>query len=348
MSIEAKARRYAQSFLRRPTDAVIALYAGESAALAGRPEVAAALWSLGDDIDPKMLRLEDDTRAPDEARKISSIAAGAIKKHFTRLHAESIDAFARRSGADTPRVREAIWPMTHDGTFEYRRPMQRPEIFYMPDLPGSPVEPTERFPWVNSLQQASHGIRAEYESAVRRNVEMTPYVAAGAHEEKWRELRGGQDWSAIHLFKGAARTRLAVDFPRTLEALSTIDLVSINGVPIEVFFSRLRPGAHIPPHHGLTNTRVTAHLPIDAPDHCEIRVAEVIHRWRDGEIVAFDDSFEHEAWNRSDRDRVVLIFEAPHPDLSAAERKAIERAYGDRQNWLKGRRRIVERFAGGG
>jgi aspartyl/asparaginyl beta-hydroxylase (cupin superfamily) len=62
------------------------------------------------------------------------------------------------------------------------------------------------------------------------------------------------------------------------------------------------------------------------------------HAWREGELFAFDDSFEHEAWNRAAEDRVVLIFEAHHPDLSAAERAAIEHAIGYRARWLKERR----------
>jgi len=33
----------------------------------------------------------------------------------------------------------------------------------------------------------------------------------------------------------------------------------------------------------------------------------------------FDDSFEHEAWNLSDRRRTVLIVDVWHPDLSDDE-----------------------------
>jgi aspartyl/asparaginyl beta-hydroxylase (cupin superfamily) len=223
--------------------------------------------------------------------------------------------------------------------------MQRPVIFYMPGLPAAPIEPNARFPWTAILEAAWPVIREEYAAALRCNTTMTPYVPANTRDERWRDLRGQQDWSAIHLYKDAARTPFAYLFPRTLDALSAVDLVSINGVPVEAFFSRLRPGAHIPPHFGLTNSRVTVHLPIDAPPGCSIRVGKEEYSWRDGEIVAFDDSFEHEAWNRSDRDRVVLIFEAPHPDLSPAERMAVEYCYGARQNWLNDRRRLIQQFA---
>ncbi|HJU41002.1 MAG TPA: aspartyl/asparaginyl beta-hydroxylase domain-containing protein, partial [Tahibacter sp.] len=34
-------------------------------------------------------------------------------------------------------------------------------------------------------------------------------------------------------------------------------------------------------------------------------------------------TYEHEAWNRSDRTRVVLIFDVWHPDLTDVERAAV-------------------------
>ncbi len=39
--------------------------------------------------------------------------------------------------------------------------------------------------------------------------------------------------------------------------------------------------------------------------------------------MTFDDTFEHEAWNRSTHTRVVLILDSWNPDLSEAERAAV-------------------------
>ena len=47
---------------------------------------------------------------------------------------------------------------------------------------------------------------------------------------------------------------------------------------------------------------------------------------------------EHEAWNRSPAERVVLIFEAHRPDLRPEERAAIEHAFEARGRWLRERR----------
>jgi aspartate beta-hydroxylase len=40
--------------------------------------------------------------------------------------------------------------------------------------------------------------------------------------------------------------------------------------------------------------------------------------------VVFDDTYEHEAWNRSDRTRVVLIMDVWNPHLDEVERLAVK------------------------
>ena len=48
--------------------------------------------------------------------------------------------------------------------------------------------------------------------------------------------------------------------------------------------------------------------------------------------MVFDDTYEHEAWNRSDQIRVVLIFDLWNPHLTEVERAAVARlveAMGD-------------------
>lgn len=85
-------------------------------------------------------------------------------------------------------------------------------------------------------------------------------------------------------------------------------------------FSALAPRTQIPPHHGETNVRVVAHLPLIVPENCLFRVGFEERRWRAGEILVFDDTIEHEARNDSDELRVLLIFDVWNPMLSVAER----------------------------
>jgi aspartate beta-hydroxylase len=59
------------------------------------------------------------------------------------------------------------------------------------------------------------------------------------------------------------------------------------------------------------------------PDDCALRVGGEDHHWREGEVVVFDDTYEHEAWNRSERTRVVMIFDLWNPFLSLPERAVL-------------------------
>ena len=85
----------------------------------------------------------------------------------------------------------------------------------------------------------------------------------------------------------------------------------------------IEPGTHILPHRGVTNTRVVCHLPLVVPEGCAITVGGERREWRVGEAIAFDDTYEHEAWNRGTATRVVLIIDVWNPSLTAAERDAV-------------------------
>lgn len=64
--------------------------------------------------------------------------------------------------------------------------------------------------------------------------------------------------------------------------------------------------------------RLITHLPPIVLADCALRVGGEIHQWQAGRCVTFDDTFEHEAWNRSGETRVVLILDCWNPDLSDA------------------------------
>ena len=62
------------------------------------------------------------------------------------------------------------------------------------------------------------------------------------------------------------------------------------------------------------------HLPLVVPADCGLRVGDERRDVVRGEAWAFDDSINHEAWNNSAEDRIVLIFDVWHPDLTEQER----------------------------
>ena len=87
-----------------------------------------------------------------------------------------------------------------------------------------------------------------------------------------------------------------------------------------IYVSRMRAGTHIAAHRGPTNLRLRCHLGIAVPEgDCAIRVQDESRRWREGRCLVFDDSYDHEAWNHTDSDRIVLIVDLWHSGLTPIE-----------------------------
>ncbi|MBX9756727.1 MAG: aspartyl/asparaginyl beta-hydroxylase domain-containing protein, partial [Pseudomonadaceae bacterium] len=71
------------------------------------------------------------------------------------------------------------------------------------------------------------------------------------------------------------------------------------------------------------NARLLTHVPLIIPPDCGFRVGNTTREWVPGQAWVFDDTIEHEAWNNSDKLRVIMIFDIWHPQLSLAERSLI-------------------------
>ncbi|MGE3690359.1 MAG: aspartyl/asparaginyl beta-hydroxylase domain-containing protein [Novosphingobium sp.] len=92
----------------------------------------------------------------------------------------------------------------------------------------------------------------------------------------------------------------------------------IDQVPnvMVAFFSIFEPGTHIRDHYGVTKAMLNVHLGLIVPpeeDRCELRVRDTYRRWKPGEFLIFDETFNHEAWNESSEPRVVLFLQVMRP-----------------------------------
>ena len=88
--------------------------------------------------------------------------------------------------------------------------------------------------------------------------------------------------------------------PRTVELLSTIpDLVAYA-------ISTLEPAGHIQPHHH-RNPYVTASLCLQSGGDAHLVVDGERRDYRDGELVIFDYTLQHEVVNNGKQARIVLL-----------------------------------------
>ncbi len=201
-------------------------------------------------------------------------------------------------------------------------PGQHVADFVLPGLPTRPwFEPGE-FEWVvalegrtSELRRAYHEVRIEgsqIEHYLPRDQAPTPTTVAGLEppEEGW--------WAYFFVRDGRV-------YPAACERCPAV-AAALDATPLglgDAMFSILAARSEIPPHGGLNNLCLTCHLALEIPDECGIEVDGSSRRWHDGHCLIFDDTFRHRAWNASDRERVVLLFDFWHPALTAMEQEVL-------------------------
>lgn len=201
---------------------------------------------------------------------------------------------------------------------------QEPRRYYFPGLPQIQFYERDQFDWVEAVEAATDDIRSELTAVMSGRAKFSPYLQTDATHlnQDDNKLVNSNDWGAMFLWDyGRLVPENAKLFPKTVKALEAAPLPGISGQAPMALFSKLTPGTKIPPHNGLLNTRLICHLPIIVPENCgALRVGNEERPWVEGEMLIFDDSMEHEAWNLSEEERVVLLFEIWRPELSEQER----------------------------
>ena len=204
--------------------------------------------------------------------------------------------------------------------------LQQPKYYYFPGLPQVQFYERSLCPWFDDVEAATADIRGELEAVLHEPDAFAPYVQGHANRPKNEEMgmMNNPAWSAYYLWKNGEPVAGNVErFPKTMQALRNAPLAHVPNRSPSILFSLLRPGAHIPPHNGLVNTRFICHLPVINPGKCRFRVGNETRDWVEGKGWAFDDSIEHEAWNGSDKTRVILLFDVWRPELTDEERRLV-------------------------
>lgn len=138
----------------------------------------------------------------------------------------------------------------------------------------------------------------------------------------------GKGWDTFGLYAFGIKLGKNCELcPQTAQVLQQIpDLVTAG-------FSSLAPGTHIAPHTGYPDGLLRCHLGLAVPGDCGIRVGDESKSWSEGKCLVFDDTTEHEAWNRSAQTRVVLLldFKAP-PGLLPVPAPAMRPS--EKRGWL--------------
>mmetsp|Transcript_38967 Transcript_38967/g.39661 ORF Transcript_38967/g.39661 Transcript_38967/m.39661 type:complete len:279 (+) Transcript_38967:107-943(+) len=132
---------------------------------------------------------------------------------------------------------------------------------------------------------------------------------------------GGADWTVfpfMHTFPAYDSSKMkwiqstTTHCPKTTAALKQIPNLRT------ALFSRLGPDTLVSSHRGwadLANHVLRCHCCLHVPpgDKCGLIVDEEEHIHKEGEIVVFDDSKYHRAYNKTHEERMVLIVDILRP-----------------------------------
>ncbi|RUO28947.1 hypothetical protein CWE12_11700 [Aliidiomarina sedimenti] len=234
-----------------------------------------------------------------------------------------INDLEKEFGADEiERVSKGIRMYSGEIPKVYEDPRQQPGFLYIPGLPAKPVFDRSDLDFIDYYESQFETIKSELDALISQNIHIENY-----RDEDKHGLTEGGDWDAKFFYRHGQRyDDTHSQCPKTSEVLSNLPLVHINDHSPEVCFSVLQPGAHLLPHRGITNSRSVLHMGLQIPPNCALNVVDIEQlNWQPGKVFAFDDNYLHEAWNRSDESRYVLLADIWNPFLRDSEKAAISK-----------------------
>jgi aspartyl/asparaginyl beta-hydroxylase (cupin superfamily)/cytochrome c-type biogenesis protein CcmH/NrfG len=317
---EAEEKAIQRALTLDPTDLVALILRADLLERKGKTHEAAIAQSRVATVSPPLERLRPELR-PAVSRALAHVDTynkryGAFLDEYLEPH------FRQFAGENLKRFRDSVDIMVG----RKKRFDSQSLIYHYPYL--APVEFFDRgeFLWLDPIEAATDEIREEFLAILRAEEGFTPYITypPDVPHNQFAELNNSPRWSAFHLYKmGKLVEENAAKCPQTMRALAGAPQPDQPGRTPSAMFSLLQPKTRIPAHTGVTNVRLVTHLPLIVPEGCGFRVGNDTRQWAPGRAWVFDDTIEHEAWNDSDKLRVVLIFDIWHPQLTPPERTMI-------------------------
>jgi aspartyl/asparaginyl beta-hydroxylase (cupin superfamily) len=171
-----------------------------------------------------------------------------------------------------------------------------------------PFMRNEDFPFLQMFSDNWEKIRDEVQIILKNREEIPAFQEVSPDQDK---IAKGKNWRTFFLYGfGEQLKKNCAQAPFTTSLLQQVPKIQIS------WFSILSPGYHIPPHQGVSKGILRAHLGLIIPkdaESCRIRVDNEYRSWKPGQIFVLDDTYEHEVWNSTSDERVILIFDFDRP-----------------------------------
>ena len=164
------------------------------------------------------------------------------------------------------------------------------------------------FPWVPKVEAEWQNISTELDEylahfdALPNFQDLSPDQRNLTQDDRWKTI-------FFYAYGLKARGNLA-RCPATARALKHIPGLKT------AFFSILGPHKTLPSHRGPFKGVLRYHLGLVVPEPAAasaIKVNGEQRHWREGGSLIFDDTYQHEAWNGTDKVRAVLFVDFVRP-----------------------------------
>lgn len=325
-NVDAAVAAHRAAIERAPQLFIVRLHYAAALERTGRPEQAAIQYFRAtQDAQAQGRWISDETTAP-ALRPMVEHAVKMVRSTRKATFANLLEPLRRQYGVESlERVEQCLRIYFREEVPRYPDARQRPTFLYFPGLPPAAYLDRSLFPWVESLEARTDVIRQELLQLLAADSGRERVFTSDAIEQaNLRGLQAPPSWNGYYFYRhGIRREDNCSSCPVTARVLESLPLSHVREHGPEVLFSVFTAGTHLLPHRGVTNTRLVGHLPLIVPPDCALNVGGEIHEWREGRAVIFDDTYEHEAWNRSQQTRVVLIFDLWNPHLTDVEQAAI-------------------------
>lgn len=195
---------------------------------------------------------------------------------------------------------------------------QRPAFAYCPKLTARPFWNPEDDPLIklifDSLREHENEIRNEYLTTVADKKIQAGEIRTGKYFLKpnsWRNIPLG----GLNGFNQQAQQ----DFPKTLAALD-----KFKDRIFSAEFIVMEADTTLPPHTDATNAYLVCHLGLQVEENCGVQVDKKLCEFHQGDIIFFDQSYPHSAWNKGINPRSNLLITFFHPEITKEERELIQ------------------------
>lgn len=196
-------------------------------------------------------------------------------------------------------MKKELWFSLYDFSFNY----QGEEAAFI----------EESMEWCLDFQNAFASIKEELKNYLKSKQTEAYFNQSMVNKNQvWKTV--SLKWWGIEFFKKQK------DFPVTSSILKKHpNLLSLS-------FNLLEAGGHILPHCGDTNGIYRSHFGLEVPGQLPevgFKVKNEMRNWVEGEWLIFMDAFQHEAFNKSEKDRIIMVVDYLRPEFQLNRRKII-------------------------